>query len=77
MKISMQQSLPCGDTILSFEEIRKICRSICGITEPQDFCRYLKIGDHYHLALIAPNILELLALCQRITTTTTRPPRRT
>lgn len=76
MKISMEHSEHYGDTILSFDEIRKICKSICGITEAQDFCRYLKTRDYFHLAPIAPYIPELLALCQQISTTTPRPPPR-
>ena len=66
----------CADSLLSFDEMRKICKSICSITQPQDFCRYLKTGEHYHLAPIAPHIPELLSLCQRITETTPKPPPR-
>lgn len=64
------------DLFLSFEEIRKISKCICSITQPQDFCRYLKIGEHYHLVPIAPYVSELLSLCQHIATNTPRPPRR-
>ena len=86
MQISMEHSklvssadtfLSSADTFLSDDEIRKISKSICGITEPHDFCRFLKTGEHYHLAPIASYIQRLLNLCQQISTTTPRPaPRR-
>ena len=72
-----QNSCQIGaDPFLSNDEIRKISKSICGIIQPQDFCRYLKTGEHYHLAPIAPHIPDLLILCQQIAANTPKPARR-
>lgn len=67
VQISMEHSklLSSADTFLSDDKIRKISKGICGITESYDFCRFLKTGEHYHLAPIAPYIPQLLTLCYK------------